>query len=152
MIRSPEFPPFLLAVPMPSTASPPWKTTLISSAATPHSGCILKKIWTEMGQGRAVRIMISHRRRMLVIVFGCMSLRYASVLVAGRMIGPTVRTLIRGRRLAVVIPGSTVTPAQRVRSFVRETVRKETAVSLLTVFSSAGSTHTATVPSRVRTA
>lgn len=86
-----------------------------------------------------------------MIVSGCMSLRYVSVLVAGRMIGPTVRTLTRRKKLAGEIPGGTVTPAPRVLSSVKETVRKETVASSLTVFSSAGSTQAVTVHSRVRT-
>lgn len=86
-----------------------------------------------------------------MIASGCMSLRYVSVLVAGRMTGPTVRTLIQRKKLAAEIPGDTVTPELRALSSVKETVRKETVVSLLTAFSSAGSTQAVTVRNRVRT-
>jgi len=70
--------------------------------------------------------------------------------VLGHMTGPTVRTLIPEKKLAGVIPGSTVIPVLLALSFVKGTVRKVTVVSLLMEFLSVGSILTGTGLSRVR--
>lgn len=85
-------------------------------------------------------------------ISACSSSRFGDAHVAGHMTGPSVRTPTPGRRLAAVIPGSTITPARRAPISARGVARRVTRASTRMGFSSAGSTPRVTVLSPARTA
>lgn len=83
---------------------------------------------------------------------GCTSSRYADARAAVHTTGLSVPTRIPERRLAAVIPGSTTTPALRVRSSAREAASAAMLASTHTACSSAGFIRRGTGLSHARTA
>lgn len=70
--------------------------------------------------------------------------------MVGHMTGPSVRTLILGRRLAVGTLAGIITPVRLALTFARVDARKVTRVSLLMEFLSAGFIRLDIEPSHVR--